>query len=127
LGCCVRVSAGRDRGWFERLCGDLRGSTACVVYRSDDTFRLMHTAAAAGLDVPHELSVLTFSPSEPFYAGLTAVSHYGVPMQRVGDHAVERLVSMLSDRDDQNPSTELIPLSWHEGETVAPAPHAAGP
>jgi DNA-binding LacI/PurR family transcriptional regulator len=121
LDCRVVISAGRDEAWFKQLCRDRGGATACVAYRTDDSCRLIHVAASLGLDVPRDLSVLTFSNGPQYYAGLTPISHYSVPMQRVGARAVERLVRMLSGDETARP-VDLIPLPWRGGDTLAEGP-----
>jgi LacI family gluconate utilization system Gnt-I transcriptional repressor len=123
LACRVVVSGGRDRRWFEGMIAGLGGATACVTYRADDAERVVHVAMSKGLDVPGDLSLLTFSAKSIDYAGLVAISHYAVPIEQVGARAVQRLVSMLAEDEGSGP-TERLPLTWVEGQTLAAGPAA---
>ena len=92
--------------------------TAVIAYTPDVTAPLLYAAAAAGLSVPHDLSVITFNDSNRAGVG-RPVDAVLLPEHRMGAVAVEMLTDKIEDRTRCLPPCAL-PFTLAAGFTSAP-------
>jgi DNA-binding LacI/PurR family transcriptional regulator len=126
ISCEVVVSKETDRQWIESMLTAKPRPTACVSYRCDDACRVIYVAQQLGLSVPADLSVISFSPKQEWFAGLLPLSLYQVPIYEVGRQAIQQLLVKLETPGDDESPVQHIPLNWLEGETVASCPADGG-
>jgi LacI family transcriptional regulator len=94
--------------------------TALLLYSDMDLSLVMSVAAAVGLSVPGDLSVLAFYPEEPWVAG-KRVSVVPVPTRELGRRAVRMLLQKVQAPDAPCPA-EAVSYAARLGETVVPPP-----
>jgi LacI family transcriptional regulator len=92
--------------------------TAFLVYAERDVSSLMCAAAELGLSVPKDLSILVYSPSEPWICG-KRISIVQIPTTEMGCQAVQMLRKKM-----ESPNEICAPVSVAYGplprETIAP-------
>jgi LacI family transcriptional regulator len=93
--------------------------TGVVAYESTVTIPLLITLARVGIQVPKEVSLVTFyqAPLE-WPIGLPITTHM-LPVYEMGQQAVEMIARKLQGETDPIPSS-LVPLKIYLGATVAP-------
>jgi len=96
--------------------------TAVLLYSDLDLSLVLSAAAAVGLSVPRDLSVLVFHPVEPWVAG-KQVSAVAVPTAEMGGRAVRMLLQKVKDPDASCPA-QPVAYNVRLGETVASPPAA---
>jgi DNA-binding LacI/PurR family transcriptional regulator len=95
--------------------------TALLLYSDHDLSTLMCAAAYERLDVPRDLSVLVFYPTEPWVCG-KQVSNIALPSAEIGRRAVRMLLRKIKS-PEKSCKPEAVPYDAHLGQTVAPPPH----
>ena len=73
--------------------------TAVLVYSDRDLSLLMAAASELGLNIPRDLSVLVFYPTEPWVAG-KYVSPVEIPTAEIGRRAVHMLLRKMAAPDE---------------------------
>jgi LacI family transcriptional regulator len=94
--------------------------TAVLVYSDRDLSLLMAAASELGLNIPRDLSVLVFYPTEPWMAG-KYVSPVAIPTAEIGRRAVHMLLRKILLPDEPCPA-EPVHYGALMRDTVAPAP-----
>ena len=92
--------------------------TALICYSDEVQFALL-AAAHLGLDVPRELSIVSFGSPRRGCGGLE-LSQMAVPEAQLGGVAVEMLLEKIEKPDAVLPARALA-LSWEAGATLAAA------
>lgn len=110
--------ADRLEGWT-RLLKSPQRPTAVVAYGMEGLYSPVRAADRAGLRVPLDLSVATFS-GRPIDIGI-AVAHMRTPEWDVGRQAVSMLCEIIDSPAKRLPALAL-PFSFDAGESVAPPP-----
>jgi len=96
--------------------------TAVVTYMSNVAHFLLFLVASHGLQVPRDLSIVTFEEDVLESAGLL-VTTWRIPAYRMGQEAVRMLLARLADPAHENRSPAIIPFAVPEGGgTVGPHP-----
>jgi len=108
----------------ERMFSTVDRPTAVWVTSVQDAELVYVALRRLGLRVPEDISLLTTTveanPQEQF---LRMVSSVAIPDAEIGRKAFEVLCEMRSGRRPLNDDEEIvIPISWHEGQTLGPAP-----
>ncbi len=107
---------------FARAMLKLHQPTAVVAYGDNEASHVIVAALRAGLDVPRELSVVTFA-AEPYICGMK-VATWVVPQVEMGRIAARRLLSLMhQQKSDSGPV--VLPLEAHFGVTLLPPPATA--
>jgi LacI family transcriptional regulator len=103
-----------------------RRPTALVCY--DTGARALLAAALAGLQVPRDLSILTFAPQRGDAGGRRgesflgrAVGQMGLPVEDAGHNAVDLLLRKIAAPAEKLPAC-VLPLKLDPGDTCGPAP-----
>jgi LacI family transcriptional regulator len=92
--------------------------TALLLYSDHDLSTLMYAAAYEGLDVPRDLSVLVFYPTEPWVCG-RQVSNIALPSAEIGRRAARMLLRKIKT-PEKSCQPEAVRYDAHLGQTVAP-------
>jgi Transcriptional regulators len=87
--------------------------TGIVTY--DRAERILLAAAAAGLRVPEDLSLVTFGDGHSEYAGVS-VTHMALPYEEAGRTAVSMLLEKI-EHADQSMQIKPLALTVFQGET----------
>jgi LacI family transcriptional regulator len=101
-------------GWYER-----ERPTAVVAMNDRIAMGIYQAAAAHGLRVPDDLSVVSFDNSDVarwLTPGLTSIA---MPYFDLGHRAVELLLD-----DDAQPRVHRLPMAMNERDSIAPPPRA---
>jgi len=93
--------------------------TAIVAASDTEALGVLEAAAALGLAVPDDLSVIGYDDVEAAdFVGLTTIHQ---PLAETGERAVARLVSLIAGRED-GPLREVLPVMLVVRRTTGPAP-----
>ncbi len=118
----VVYTDGSDLG-EERLRSWLGAGTTAFVVESTDTQAAAHAlracAAAAGLRCPQDFSLAMFGEEVNPSPDAPVVTGFAVPRWEMGCRAVQMLIDLLSD-PDQEPCQELLACRPVAGETTGP-------
>ena len=87
--------------------------TGIVTY--DRAERILLAAAAAGIRVPEDLSIVTFGDGHSEYAGVS-VTHMALPYEEAGRVAVSALMKKI-EHADQSMQIKPLALTVFQGET----------
>jgi LacI family transcriptional regulator len=107
--------------WIEYWCEVLRREdrpTAVIAYNEMLAHPVIQAAIMCGINVPHDLSVVTFH-HEP--AGIFGVelSTWLIPFRKIGDIAAEMLVQKIQHPEEVL-ANRILSFDFHEGKTCAP-------
>ena len=106
---------------IERLANALRGeerATGIVTY--DRAERILLAAAVAGLQVPRDLSIVTFGDGHSEYAGIS-VTQMALPYEKAGRTAVSLLMEKI-DQSGKDMAVKPLALRVVPGETCSIPP-----
>jgi len=109
------------RHWLEEDWREL-GCTALVTQNDDAARGAMAAFAAAGMEVPRDVSVTGFD-GLPAYPGMQRLTTIQVPLFDLGKYAANSLLDWLAD-PMKAPSDVRLPTRLIEGQTTAPPPGA---
>lgn len=93
-----------------------RRPTAVITYGDIDAQTMYVAAIKAGIDVPRELSIMTFHSGVPVATGL-GITCMRIPAYEVGRRAVQLLVEKVNGRSEAIPSLRL-PFELRQGESA---------
>lgn len=102
-----------DAGWWET-----KRPTAVITMNDRAAMGMYQAAAAAGLTIPKDLSVVSFDNSDVARWLHPALSSVDLPYFDLGRHAVELLLS-----DDVQPGVRKLPMEMRTRDSVAPLRH----
>ena len=109
----------RERVAYTRQWLGRKGRPTAVVAHSYTTAGPVLVAAlASGLGIPADLSVATIDDEQSELTGV-ALSTMVIPWGEIGRRAVELLVRKI-ERPGKRLKTQVVEMTWLEGETVAP-------
>lgn len=94
--------------------------TAVITYGDVDAQTMYVAALKAGIDVPRELSIMTFHSGVPVATGL-GITCMRIPAYEVGRRAVQLLSEKINGRRESVPSV-LLPFELRQGESTATPP-----
>lgn len=92
--------------------------TAVVTYGYEEVMPIMHAAMSLGLDVPRDLSLVTFGQSSMATLG-PFIATMQLPTEEMGRRAVSMLLEKVAQPQELIPSVAL-PLTLDPGQTIAP-------
>jgi len=95
--------------------------SAVVCYGSGEAMNLMLAAARLGLDVPEDLSLLTFGDL-PYQQTGVDLSRYTLPHEELAQKSIELLERKIAQPAHQFEPV-ILPLTPHPGRTVGPVSH----
>lgn len=104
---------------YQRVLRDDPRATAFICANQRVGHQLLLGAAGLGLDVPRDLSVLAFEDAGDLFSTGIAVSTLKIPMQAVGEAAVDMLVGMI-DSPHQTPPSLSVPYEPPNTSTLGP-------
>jgi LacI family transcriptional regulator len=91
--------------------------TALIAYDRSMLTPFLMAAAALGLRIPRDLSLVTFDHQVGKVCDLELATFVG-PYREMGMRAVQMLRTAILKRRPQKPAT--LPFAWHPGQTSAP-------
>ncbi len=98
------------------------GVTALAIHASDDVHDIvLATVAESGLDVPHDVSVVSVGNVADSGATSARIDHVPLIPQQSCDQAVDLALGCLGD-NPPSPGVRLIPPTYERRGSVAPAP-----
>lgn len=103
---------------FKGILSRAERPTAIVTYGSTEAMPALYAAAAAGLRVPEELSVVTFAGAAQDSMGVRLAAAL-IPEEEMGRLAVEMLMEKL-DRPSRRLGPRALAFGFDEGQTCAP-------
>ncbi|MDA3961465.1 MAG: LacI family DNA-binding transcriptional regulator [Planctomycetota bacterium] len=92
------------------------GLSAAVCYGDIDTYALHIATERRGLDVPRDLSLVSFGDEPPKASGVT-VSTMVTPLEDMAQRAVDHLLARMAD-EHTAAITERVAFTWVSGESV---------
>ena len=97
--------------------------TAIIGYGDVETSACMLAALRAGMDIPRDLSCVTFSAS-PYFCGME-IATWLVPQLEMGRTVARQVLAAMRDRSVPQESV-ILPFTPHLGASIAAPPRSRG-
>ena len=110
---CQQMQEWLDNGWREAGC------TALIVQNEVAAIGAIQTLQAAGIQVPEEVSVITFDGTELCDLISPSISAVALPLEQIGTRAVELLLQQI-ERNDNQTQAIVLPIQLRPGQSVIP-------
>jgi LacI family transcriptional regulator len=123
------LTAGERTEWFAKVLNSTRRPTAIITYSSGDAQRALLSAERLGLEVPRDLSVITFGSQTRWFDG-RLLSCFESPEYEMGRSVADMLLQKLENPEEgaaRASETRTLPYAWKAGEMTATAPREPEP
>jgi LacI family transcriptional regulator len=98
--------------------------TAIIAYEAAYALPVICAALSLGLQIPHDISLLTFHDKPVTEPGV-CISTMLIPAEKMGQTAVDMVQQKITN-PDEDLSPQAIAFEFEEGKTCAPAPAPCG-
>jgi len=109
---CRQMQDWLKNGWQQSGC------TALIVQNEVAAIGAIQTLQAAGINVPEDVSIITFDGTELCDLISPSICAVTLPLEQIGTKAVERLLQKIELNDKETQAT-VLPIQLRLGQSVA--------